>query len=43
MDNYATDWMFLKTTTDQDADSPELNREDFCIGGQLRPEDIKED
>ena len=26
MDNYATDWMILKTTTDQDADSPELHR-----------------
>lgn len=26
MDNYATDWMILKTTTDQAADSPELHR-----------------
>ena len=26
MDNYATDWMILKTTTDQNADSPELHR-----------------
>lgn len=26
MDNYATDWMILETTTDQDADSPELHR-----------------
>ena len=26
MDNFATDWMIMEATTDQDADSPELHR-----------------